>query len=58
MISWGLVAAAMMFVHTPIQFYTFAFSSGLRRRASSPAILYLPERWFPRRTRAGAVAHS
>jgi ACS family tartrate transporter-like MFS transporter len=29
MITWGLVAAAMMFVHTPIQFYALRFLLGV-----------------------------
>ena len=36
MVTWGLVSAAMMFVHTPIQFYALRFLLGVAERASSP----------------------
>ena len=36
MIMWGLIAVAMMFVKTPMQFYSLRFLLGWRKRGSSP----------------------
>ena len=48
MITWGLVAAAMMFVHTPIQFYSLRFLLGVAEAGFVSWDHLLPERVVPR----------
>lgn len=56
MISWGLVAAAMMFVRTPIQFYSLRFLLGVAEAGFVPGIFYYLSGWFPEAQRARALA--
>jgi MFS transporter, ACS family, tartrate transporter len=56
MITWGLVAAAMMFVHTPIQFYTLRFLLGVAEAGFAPGIIYYLSGWFPAPQRARALS--
>jgi len=56
MITWGLVAAAMMFVHTPIQFYTLRFLLGVAEAGFFPGIVYYLSGWFPAPQRARALS--
>jgi ACS family tartrate transporter-like MFS transporter len=56
MITWGLVSAAMMFVHTPIQFYTLRFLLGVAEAGFVPGILYYMSGWFPAAQRARALS--
>jgi ACS family tartrate transporter-like MFS transporter len=55
MISWGIVAAAMMFVRTPAQFYVLRFLLGVAEAGFFPGVIYYLSYWFPRRNRARAV---
>jgi len=56
MITWGLVAAAMMFVHTPIQFYALRFLLGVAEAGFVPGTLYYLSGWFPAAQRAWALS--
>jgi ACS family tartrate transporter-like MFS transporter len=56
MITWGLVAAAMMFVHTPIQFYSLRFLLGVAEAGFAPGIIYYLSGWFPAPQRARALS--
>jgi MFS transporter, ACS family, tartrate transporter len=56
MITWGLVAAAMMFVRGPLSFYGLRFLLGVAEAGFSPGILYYLSGWFPAAERARAVA--
>ena len=56
MITWGLVAAAMMFVHTPIQFYVLRFLLGVAEAGFFPGIVYYLSGWFPAPQRARALS--
>lgn len=57
MITWGLVAAAMMFVRTPIQFYSLRFLLGVAEAGFFPGIVYYLSGWFPGGTaRIGVVS--
>jgi len=56
MITWGLVAAAMMFVHTPIQFYALRFLLGVAEAGFAPGIIYYLSGWFPAPQRARALS--
>ena len=56
MVSWGLVAAAMMFVRTPLQFYTLRFLLGVTEAGFFPGIVYYLSEWFPAGERARPMA--
>jgi len=56
MITWGLVAAAMMFVRSPTGFYVLRFLLGAAEAGFFPGIIYCLTRWFPARERARAIA--
>ncbi|HEY7638982.1 MAG TPA: MFS transporter [Steroidobacteraceae bacterium] len=55
MISWGIIAAAMMFVKTPLQFYMLRFLLGVAEAGFFPGVIYYMSYWFPRQHRARAV---
>jgi ACS family tartrate transporter-like MFS transporter len=56
MITWGLVSAGMMFVHSASAFYALRFALGAAEAGFFPGIIYCLTRWFPRRERAHAIA--
>ena len=56
MITWGLVSAGMMFVHSATAFYGLRFLLGAAEAGFFPGIIYCLTRWFPRRERARAIA--
>ena len=56
MITWGLVSASMMFVHTAFSFYVLRFALGAAEAGFFPGIIYCLTRWFPVRDRARAIA--
>jgi len=56
MISWGIVASAMMFVRTPLQFYVLRFLLGVAEAGFFPGIVYYFSDWFPARERGRALA--
>src|ERR1051326_8515625 len=55
-ISWGLVATAMMFVRTPVQFYLVRVLLGVAEAGFVPGIIYYLNLWFPARERGIATA--
>jgi ACS family tartrate transporter-like MFS transporter len=55
MITWGLLAAAMMFVRTPAQFYWLRFALGLAEAGFFPGMILYLTYWFPAAERARAV---
>ncbi len=56
MITWGLLAAAIMFVRTPLQFYGLRFLLGMAEAGFFPAAVYYLARWFPTAQRGGAIS--
>lgn len=56
MITWGLIASAMMFVRTPGQFYATRFALGVAEAGFFPGIVYYLSEWFPASQRARASA--
>ena len=56
MITWGLIAAAMMFVRTPLQFYGLRFLLGVAEAGFVPGIFYYLNGWFPAAQRARALS--
>lgn len=55
-ITWGLLAAAMIFVRGPRSFYTVRFLLGFAEAGFFPGIIYYLGDWFPERQRARAIA--
>ncbi|HEY7671832.1 MAG TPA: MFS transporter [Gammaproteobacteria bacterium] len=56
MITWGILAVAMMFVKGPLSFYLVRFLLGVAEAGFLPGILYYLSDWFPSRERARAVS--
>ena len=56
MITWGLFAAGMMFVRTPLQFYVMRFLIGFAEAGFFPGALYYLSQWFPSEFRARAIS--
>src|SRR6202012_1859368 len=56
MLTWGLLAAAMMFVRTPWQFYGVRLLLGMSEAGFFPGVLYYLTLWFPATMRARAVS--
>lgn len=56
MLTWGLLAAGMMFVRTPLQFYVMRLLLGISEAGFFPGIIYYLTLWFPARMRARAVS--
>ena len=55
MITWGLLAAAMMFIHTPLQFYIMRFLLGVAEAGFFPGLFYYLAGWFPMTFRGRAL---
>ncbi len=56
MLTWGLLAAAMMLVKTPWEFYGLRFLLGVAEAGFFPGVVYYLTLWFPARMRARAVS--
>jgi ACS family tartrate transporter-like MFS transporter len=56
MITWGVLAVAMMFVHSPMQFYVMRFLLGAAEAGFFPGVIYYLTQWFPSEVRASAVS--
>jgi ACS family tartrate transporter-like MFS transporter len=56
MISWGILASAMMLVRTPMHFYVLRFLLGVSEAGFFPGIVYYLTQWFPEKRRARAAS--
>jgi len=56
MITWGLIAAGMMFVRGPLSFYVLRFLLGVAEAGFFPGIIFYLSGWFPAEARARAIA--
>jgi MFS transporter, ACS family, tartrate transporter len=56
MITWGFVAAGMMFVRGPTSFYLMRFLLGVAEAGFFPGIIYYLSLWFPASVRARMVS--
>ena len=56
MITWGLLAMAMMFVKTPLEFYAVRFLLGMAEAGFFPGVVYYLSQWFPASVRARTVS--
>jgi MFS transporter, ACS family, tartrate transporter len=56
MITWGILASVMIFVRTPVEFYTARFLLGMAEAGFFPGIIFYLTQWFPLAYRARATA--
>jgi ACS family tartrate transporter-like MFS transporter len=56
MITWGVIAVAMMFVRTPAQFYVARFLLGVAEAGFFPGVIFYLMQWFPPELRARVVS--
>lgn len=56
MVTWGLLAAGMMFVRTPMQFYVMRLLLGAAEAGFFPGVIYYLTQWFPAAHRGRAVS--
>ena len=56
MFTWGLLAAAMLFVRTPLEFNALRFLLGVAEAGFFPGVIFYLTLWFPARVRARAVS--
>jgi ACS family tartrate transporter-like MFS transporter len=56
MLTWGLLAASMMFVRTPLEFYSLRLLLGMAEAGFFPGVIYYLTLWFPASMRARAVS--
>ncbi|HEY0796160.1 MAG TPA: MFS transporter [Acidisarcina sp.] len=55
MLTWGILAIAMMFVRTPIQFYILRFLLGMAEAGFFPGVIFYLMQWFPAEMRARTI---
>ncbi|MDQ2859155.1 MAG: MFS transporter [Pseudomonadota bacterium] len=56
MFTWGLLAAGMLFVRTPLQFYVMRFLLGLAEAGFFPGVIFYLSQWFPAAQRGRAIS--
>src|SRR5579871_6224915 len=56
MLTWGLLAAGMMFVRTPREFYAVRFLLGMAEAGFFPGVVFYLSQWFPANVRARTVS--
>ncbi|WP_111892455.1 MFS transporter [Acinetobacter sp. MB5] len=56
MLTWGLIAGGMAFVHSTTSFYVMRFLLGVAEAGFFPGIILYLSYWFPARHRAGVIA--
>jgi ACS family tartrate transporter-like MFS transporter len=56
LVTWGLLAGAMMFVRTAHEFYGLRLVLGCAEAGYFPGVMYYLSTWFPGKERARAVA--
>lgn len=56
MLTWGILAIAMMFVRTSLQFYILRFLLGMAEAGFFPGVVYYLTLWFPPNMRARAIS--
>lgn len=56
MVSWGIIACAMMLIRGRLSFYMLRFLLGAAEAGFFPGMIYYLNQWFPARERARAVS--
>ncbi len=55
MVSWGVLAACMLFIRTPLHFYTMRLLLGAAEAGFFPGVVFYLMQWFPPEWRARTV---
>jgi len=56
MLTWGLLAGAMVLVHTPWSFYAMRLLLGVAEAGFFPGVIFYLATWFPAEQRARAIS--
>jgi ACS family tartrate transporter-like MFS transporter len=56
MVTWGILAMAMVFVRTPWEFYAARFLLGMAEAGFFPGVIFYLMQWFPPAQRARTVS--
>jgi MFS transporter, ACS family, tartrate transporter len=56
MLTWGLLAAGMLFIRTPTSFYGMRLLLGIAEAGYFPGAIYVLSQWFPCDQRARAIS--
>ncbi len=56
LVVWGVIAAGMLLVRTPTQFYAFRFALGASEAGFFPGIVFYLGHWFPSAQRGRAMS--
>lgn len=56
MLTWGVLAMAMLLVRTPMQFYVMRFLLGLAEAGFFPGLIFYLTLWFPADQRARSIS--
>lgn len=56
MVTWGVVAMAMVFVRTPTEFYVGRFALGVAEAGFFPGVIFYVAQWFPIELRARSIS--
>jgi ACS family tartrate transporter-like MFS transporter len=56
MLTWGLLAAAMVFIRTPWSFYSLRLLLGVAEAGYFPGALFYLSQWFPAAERARSIS--
>jgi MFS transporter, ACS family, tartrate transporter len=56
MFTWGVLAMAMLFVHSQTSFYGMRLLLGIAEAGYFPGVIYYLSLWFPAKERARAIA--
>jgi len=56
MLTWGLLAGAMVLVHTPASFYALRLLLGVAEAGFFPGVIFYLATWFPVEQRARAIS--
>ncbi len=56
MVVWGIISCSMVFIRTPMSFYTLRFLLGAAEAGFFPGIIVFLRDWFPASSRARTVA--
>ena len=55
MVSWALISAGMVFVHSPTVFYSLRFLLGVAEAGLFPGVILYLTYWYPSRRRGGII---
>src|SRR5436190_4134003 len=47
MLTWGVISSAMLFVRSPVSFYTLRFMLGAAEAGFFPGMIFYLTQWFP-----------